>query len=37
MSHDPCRDFHTTWIATAPDEVRTVRTYATGTPSTTRR
>ena len=37
MSRDPCRDFHTTWTATAPDEVRTVRTYATGTPSTTRR
>ena len=37
MSRDPRRDFHTTWTATAPDEVRTVRTYATGIPSRTRR
>jgi hypothetical protein len=37
MSPDPRRDVHTTWTATAPDEVRTVRTYATGIPSTTRR
>jgi hypothetical protein len=37
MSRDPRRDFHTTWTANAPDEVRTVRTYATGIPSRTRR
>jgi hypothetical protein len=37
ISRDPRRDFRTTWTATAPDEVRTVRTYATGIPSRTRR
>ena len=29
MFHDPSQQDHTTWIAVAPDEVFTVRTYAT--------